>query len=128
MGVSKVTSMDTLPEAVKTALQYDSKCLIEKGIQGREIECAVLGLGKAIRASLPGEIVCSKKVGWYSYEAKYLMKDGAERLSPPRRSMRRRHARFRTLRSKYSAFSSVREWRVSISSWRTEPGVWSSTR
>ncbi|NQW44535.1 MAG: hypothetical protein HQ462_03925 [Deltaproteobacteria bacterium] len=55
---------------------------MEEGINGREIECAVLGLhGKAIVA-VPGEIIPNSKIGWYSYEAKYLMPEGAETKVP----------------------------------------------
>ncbi len=82
VGVSKVASWAELEPAVASALKYDDKCLIERGIVGREIECAVLGLSKKPEASLPGEIVVSKKIGWYSYEAKYLLPDGAETLAP----------------------------------------------
>jgi D-alanine-D-alanine ligase len=82
VGVSKVTSKADLKKAVEFAFKYDTKVLIERGIDGREIECAVLGLSKQAQVALPGEIVPSSKVGWYSYEAKYLMDDGAEALTP----------------------------------------------
>ena len=82
VGVSRVTEKAQLLPAVKEALRHDTKVLVEKGIKGREIECAVLGSWKSAKASLPGEIVVSKKIGWYSYEAKYLLKDGAETLAP----------------------------------------------
>ena len=82
VGVSKVNSPSELKKAVETALKHDSKALIEEGIKGREIECAVLGNhGKAVVAT-PGEIIPSKKIGWYSYEAKYLLTDGAETKVP----------------------------------------------
>ena len=82
VGVSRVTSLDGLSTAVRTALKHDRKCLIERGIAGREIECAVLGLNGTPRASMPGEVRPSPKIGWYSYEAKYLLSDGAEILIP----------------------------------------------
>lgn len=82
VGVSRATSEAELAKAVETAFRHDTKVLVERGISGREIECAVLGLNQSPRASLPGEIVVSKKVGWYSYEAKYLMADGAETVAP----------------------------------------------
>lgn len=82
VGVSRVTSLSGLPAAVAKAFQHDKKVMIEKAISGREIECAVLGEGSHARASLPGEIVVSQKIGWYSYEAKYLLKDGAETIIP----------------------------------------------
>lgn len=82
VGVSKVTTKAELKKAVEFGFKYDTKVLIEQGIDGREIECAVLGLNKSAQVALPGEIVPSSKVGWYSYEAKYLMSDGAEALTP----------------------------------------------
>nr|AIA17162.1 Acyl-CoA dehydrogenase, C-terminal domain protein [uncultured bacterium] len=82
VGVSKVSDPSQLEAAVRTAFKYDGKILIERGVKGREIECAVLGLRQNAKASLPGEIVVSPKIGWYSYEAKYLLKDGAETLAP----------------------------------------------
>jgi D-alanine-D-alanine ligase len=82
VGVSKVTSPAELKRAVEAAFKFDTKVLVEKGIDGREIECAVLGLNKSAQVALPGEIVPAPKVGWYSYEAKYLMDDGAQCLAP----------------------------------------------
>ncbi len=82
VGVSKVTAPEQMEKAVDLAFQHDTKILIEQGINGREIECGVLGLCRKARASVPGEIVVSAKIGWYSYEAKYLLKDAAETLTP----------------------------------------------
>ncbi len=82
VGVSKVSNKAELQKAVDFGFKYDTKVLVEKGIDGREIECAVLGLNKTATVALPGEIVPSPKVGWYSYEAKYLMSDGADALTP----------------------------------------------
>jgi D-alanine--(R)-lactate ligase len=42
-GVSKVSRSEELETAVKTARQYDSKVLIEAGVVGSEVGCAVLG-------------------------------------------------------------------------------------
>jgi D-alanine---(R)-lactate ligase len=44
-GVSKVCSMEQLPEAIESAGQYDTKILIEQMISGHEVGCAVLGTG-----------------------------------------------------------------------------------
>jgi len=82
VAISKVTDATQLPKAVERAFQHDSKVLIERGIEGREIECAVLGLNRSAKVALPGEIVPSKKEGFYSYAAKYLLKDGAELFAP----------------------------------------------
>jgi D-alanine-D-alanine ligase len=82
VGVSKVKTLSELRTAVAEALKFDSKCLIEQGINGREIETAVLGLNQAPKVALPGEIIPSSNIGWYSYEAKYLLSDGAETVVP----------------------------------------------
>lgn len=44
-GVSKVSNMNELPEAIESARQYDTKILIEQLISGSEVGCAVLGNG-----------------------------------------------------------------------------------
>lgn len=61
-------------EAVADAFKYDSKILIEEGIDGREIECAVLGNENPV-ASVPGEVKPNHE--FYSYEAKYIDGNGA---------------------------------------------------
>jgi D-alanine-D-alanine ligase len=82
VGVSKVHTAGDLPRAVAEALRHDSKVLLETGVVAREIECAVLGRAASARVAPPGEIVPNRKIGWYSYEAKYLLDDGAETLAP----------------------------------------------
>jgi D-alanine-D-alanine ligase len=74
VGITKVHASDGLAPAVAAALEYDNKILIEKAINGREIECAVLGNDDP-RASLPGEIC--PRAEFYSYEAKYVDENGA---------------------------------------------------
>ena len=60
--------------AIEEAFRYDSKVLIEEFVQGREIECSVLGNEDPI-ASVPGEVIPQHE--FYSYEAKYLDENGA---------------------------------------------------
>ncbi|MGH7766781.1 MAG: D-alanine--D-alanine ligase [Candidatus Binatia bacterium] len=74
VGIHKVKDEREFAAAVADAFRYDEKILIEEFIQGREIECSVLGNEDPI-ASLPGEIVTSHE--FYSYEAKYLDEKGA---------------------------------------------------
>ena len=74
VGISKVCSEKDLLPAIEHAFQYDEKILIEAFIDGREIECAVLG-NLDPKASLPGEIIPCH--AFYSYEAKYRDKEGA---------------------------------------------------
>lgn len=42
-GVGKVTRPEDLSSAVRTAMRYDSKVLIEEAVVGSEIGCAILG-------------------------------------------------------------------------------------
>jgi D-alanine-D-alanine ligase len=79
VGISKVASRPELEAAVKNAFRFDNKILIEEFIEGREIECSVLGNDDPI-ASLPGEIVTGHS--FYSYEAKYIDDQGS-RLEIP---------------------------------------------
>jgi D-alanine-D-alanine ligase len=74
VGIHKVSDREEFERAVGDALNYDNKILIEECIDGREIECAVLGNDHPI-ASVPGEILPRHE--FYSYEAKYLDENGA---------------------------------------------------
>jgi D-alanine--(R)-lactate ligase len=49
-GVTKVSGEEELPDAVKTARQYDSKVLIEEAVDGSEVGCAILGNGTDLTA------------------------------------------------------------------------------
>jgi D-alanine-D-alanine ligase len=81
VGVRKVKSAAELEDAVRFALQFDSKAIVEEAISGREIELAVLG-GSPPSVSIAGEIVVEHADGFYSYDAKYLDEKGA-RLEMP---------------------------------------------
>jgi len=74
VGIHKVKNEKEFKVALKDAFQFDSKILIEKYIEGREVECAVLGNENPI-ASRVGEIIPQHE--FYSYEAKYLDENGA---------------------------------------------------
>jgi D-alanine-D-alanine ligase len=74
VGISKVYTVSDLPQAVHNALRYDKKVLVEEFVEGREIECSVLGNDDPI-ASLPGEVLPTHD--FYSYEAKYIDENGA---------------------------------------------------
>lgn len=71
VGVSKVSHAGDLERAIGAALAFDPKVLVEKGVQAREIECAVLGNDEPM-ATRPGEIVVGHPDGFYSYDAKYV--------------------------------------------------------
>ena len=68
VGVKKAENEKELIENIEYASKFDNKILIEQGINGREIECAVLGNEEVI-ASCIGEIKSADE--FYSYDAKY---------------------------------------------------------
>src|SRR5437867_4987865 len=74
VGIQKVKDGEEFERAVRDAFNYDNKILIEECIDGREMECSVLGNDNPI-ASVPGEILPRHE--FYSYEAKYLDENGA---------------------------------------------------
>jgi len=69
VGVSKARNKEELISSINEAKKYDKKILIEKGINAREIECAVLEQDGKINASVVGEILPAGD--FYSYESKY---------------------------------------------------------
>jgi D-alanine-D-alanine ligase len=71
-GTHKVKSVNELESAINDALLYDTKVLVEKAINGREIECAVLERDGKVDASIVGEIIVDSKFEFYDFEAKYL--------------------------------------------------------
>jgi D-alanine-D-alanine ligase len=76
VGVSRVMRATDLRAALVMALQFDTKVLLERAVDAREVECAVLGNDDP-EASIPGEIVLSHRDGFYSYDAKYVDATGA---------------------------------------------------
>lgn len=69
VGITKVSHAKNLDDAVEEALRHDSAVLVERGLDARELEVAVLGNTEP-RASVPGEIVPGSD--FYSFEDKYL--------------------------------------------------------
>jgi len=78
VGISKAHDARELESAIALAAQYDRKVIVERGIVGRELECAVLGNDHPM-ASLPCEILPSRE--FYDYDDKYLL-DRAETKLP----------------------------------------------
>ena len=68
VGVKKATNNEELKMAIENAAQYDIKILVEQGIDGKEVECAILD-GKEVLASTVGEIMSAEE--FYSFDAKY---------------------------------------------------------
>lgn len=81
VGVSRVGDPSELQAAIDLAFRFDTRLLLERSIDGREVECSVVGNGSP-RAFAPGEIVPS--ASFYDYEAKYVDPDGAELIVPAR--------------------------------------------
>ena len=67
-GVSKAKNLEELANAIIEAGKYDTKILIEEQINGREIECAVLGNDEIISSEV-GEVKAAED--FYTYDAKY---------------------------------------------------------
>jgi len=93
VGISKAHNRAELEAAVRLAAEFDRKIIVERGIEGRELECAVLGNDEPA-ASLPCEILPSKE--FYDYEDKYLLDraqfDLPAKLSPEQTAELRRIA------------------------------------
>lgn len=85
-GITKVDSADQLDAAIAEAHRFDPKLVVEAGIVGREIECAVLDAphGGTPLASYPGEIVVNEQAhsGFYDFEAKYISTTDARTQCP----------------------------------------------
>lgn len=78
VGVSKVYGDDDLAAALDLAHQHDDVVLIERGIDGRELEVAVLGHPPEHQASCVGEIKPGDS--FYSYDAKYATDSTSEAI------------------------------------------------
>ncbi|MBM0229179.1 D-alanine--D-alanine ligase family protein [Micromonospora sp. ATA51] len=68
IGISRVGEGDDLAAAVEEALRHDQFVVVEQGVAGRELECAVLG-GWRPEASAVGEVRVAG--GWFDYQQKY---------------------------------------------------------
>ncbi len=71
VGVTKVKNKNDFKKAVDEAFKYDDEMLAEEFVNGREIECAILG-NNPPEASYPGEIEISKNYEFYTFDAKYV--------------------------------------------------------
>lgn len=70
VGITKAHDMAELRESLRVAAEYDQKIVVERGVEGREFECSVMGNGDA-SAAIPCEILPSRE--FYDYEDKYLL-------------------------------------------------------
>lgn len=70
VGVNKAENNEELKNAILEAFKFDSKVIIEQGIKGKEVECAVLGNSRiGVEASRVGEILSAED--FYTFDAKY---------------------------------------------------------
>lgn len=79
VGISKVHSEDELDAAIRLAAKHDNKIVVEEGVFGQEVECAVLGNRGKSRASVVGEVGSAAE--FYDYDDKY--KNGEAQLYIP---------------------------------------------
>jgi D-alanine-D-alanine ligase len=104
VGVHKVKKQADLSAALTDAFTYDDEVIVEEFIKAREVECAILG-NNPPQASLPGEIVVSKKYDFYTFDAKYV-DPNAVRIDVPAKLPKATAEKIRTLSIK--AFQALR--------------------
>lgn len=73
-GVSRVEGPEQLDGAVRAALAYDRRVLLEEAVSGFEVGCAVLG-SEELTVGLVDEIQLSG--GFFDFEEKYTLKTSA---------------------------------------------------
>ncbi|MDU4934080.1 MAG: D-alanine--D-alanine ligase [Peptostreptococcaceae bacterium] len=100
VGISKATNREDLLAGINEALIYDSRIVLEQGIDAREIEVAVLG-NEEVKASIAGEIKPAKD--FYDYEDKYI--NGASTYDIPAKISEADMEKIRTMAIK--AFKSL---------------------
>ncbi|MCA6074884.1 D-alanine--D-alanine ligase family protein [Fulvivirga sedimenti] len=81
VGVFKVKEKKGFEAIVDEVFKFDHTLLFEEFVEGRELECAVMG-NRDVKASLPGEVVVSSDYEFYTYEAKYLDPEAAKIVVP----------------------------------------------
>ncbi len=69
VGVSKVSDRASLKKGIKIASAHGDKIVVERAVNGKEAECAVLGNGGNILASVIGRITPAEE--FYDFDAKY---------------------------------------------------------
>lgn len=80
LGIKRVSTETELVDAIEFAREFDPKVIVEQGIDGREIECAVLAnpsIPEGCEASPLGEVRVLTDDKFYDYETKYFDEDGA---------------------------------------------------
>lgn len=70
-GITRVEAADELAAAVAAALMHDDKVLVEQGVPGFEVGCAVLGAGESLTVGEVDEIELAR--GFFDYTEKYTL-------------------------------------------------------
>lgn len=92
VGVRKSTDVESLYKDLEYALGFDSRVVVEEGIVGAEVECAVMGNEEPFAGAV-GEIVpCND---FYDFDAKYV--DGSTALHIPARISKEKQEEVRAL-------------------------------
>jgi D-alanine-D-alanine ligase len=83
VGVSKVKDWNEFAAAVELAFEHDNKLVVERGLVGREVECAVLegSNNSKPRVSVAGEIIVTGRE-FYDFDAKYQDEDSVQLIIP----------------------------------------------
>jgi D-alanine-D-alanine ligase len=82
VGISKATDKTSFAKAVELAARYDRKIIVEELVEGRELECAVIGNDEP-QASLPGEyVVHAEAARFLDYTEKYSSTGNVEFVVP----------------------------------------------
>ncbi len=81
VGVHKITGEEGFSEILEEVFSFDNTILFEEFVEGRELECSVMG-NRDVQASLPAEIEVSQEYEFYTYEAKYLDPNAAKLIIP----------------------------------------------
>lgn len=79
VGVCRAETIEEIQEGIQDALRFDTRVLIEKAVNAREIELSLMG-NHQVKAFLPGEIAPTHS--FYDYDAKYIDPDGAALIIP----------------------------------------------
>ena len=69
VGVTRAADRESLKSGIRIAFAHSAKVVVETEIIGKEVECAVLGNGVDLLASIPGQITPAEE--FYDYDAKY---------------------------------------------------------
>ena len=84
VGISKATDKTSLARSIDLAARYDRKVIVERAVDGRELECAVMGNDHP-QASLPGEYVIHDEAARFlDYTEKYAGTGNVEFVVPAR--------------------------------------------